>query len=124
MLKGSHYFNLGDHGGVLVAVKYFKTEGWTDELLYSTNEGVEWKRLKFYHEPLRIFGLLTEPGQNTTTFTMFGTASKMDGEEGASETSQEILHLLSRAAAVLPWDQTRRFCPCRHFRDRVDHLDR
>ncbi|TRY76952.1 hypothetical protein TCAL_09210 [Tigriopus californicus] len=79
VLKGSYYFNIGDHGGIIVAVKYFKTEGWTNELLYSTNEGLEWKKVVFYPEPLRIFGLLTEPGQNTTIFTMFGTAKNPEG---------------------------------------------
>lgn len=82
VLKGSYYFNLGDHGGVIVAVKYFKTEGWTNELHYSTNEGVTWKKLTFYKEPLRVFGLLTEPGENTTIFTMFGTAKNPAGGSG------------------------------------------
>ncbi len=72
---------MGDHGGIIVAVKYYKTGGRTNELLYSTNEGVEWKTLIFYKEPLRIFGLLTEPGQNTTTFTMFGTPSPIKGSD-------------------------------------------
>ena len=73
VLKGSWYFNVGDHGGIIVAVKYFKTQGKTNELFYSTNEGIDWKSLVFYHEPVTIFGLITEPGENTTTFTMFGT---------------------------------------------------
>ena len=77
VLKGSYYFNIGDHGGVIVAAKYYKTEGRTDELLYSTDDGLTWNSLRFYHEPLRIFGLLTEPGENTTIFTMFGTASPL-----------------------------------------------
>lgn len=75
VLKGSYYFNVGDHGGIIVAVKYFKTEGKTNQLFYSTDEGITWKNITFYHEPLKIFGLLTEPGENTTVFTMFGTPS-------------------------------------------------
>ena len=54
VLKGSHYFNIGDHGGIMVAVKYFKTEGRTNELMYSINEGVDWKTVKFYEEPLKV----------------------------------------------------------------------
>ena len=69
VLKGSYYFNVGDHGGIIVAVKYFKTEGKTNKLFYSIDEGITWKNLTFYHEPLKIFGLLTEPGENTTIFT-------------------------------------------------------
>lgn len=74
-MKGSYYYNFGDHGGIIVAVKYFKTEGNTNELHYSTDEGISWKTITFYHKPLKIFGLLTEPGENTTMFTMFGTES-------------------------------------------------
>jgi hypothetical protein len=48
VLKGSYYFHIGDHGGVIVAVKYFKTEGATNELLYSTNEGIKWQKIVFY----------------------------------------------------------------------------
>ena len=38
----------------MVAVKYFKTEGRTNELMYSINEGVDWKTVKFYDEPLKV----------------------------------------------------------------------
>jgi len=76
VLQGGYYYNIGDHGGVIVAVKYFKTEGNTDEILYTTDEGVTWNSHKFYHKPIRIFGLITEPGENTTIFTMFGTDVK------------------------------------------------
>ena len=30
---------MGDHGGILVATKYYKLEGPTNELLYSTDDG-------------------------------------------------------------------------------------
>ena len=79
VLKGSYFYNLGDHGGIIVAVKYFKTEGPTSELLYSTDEGLNWKSLKFYDKPLRVYGLLTEPGENTTVFTVFGTEHGVQG---------------------------------------------
>ena len=59
-----------------MAVKYFKTEGDTNTLHYSTDEGLSWHQHKFYPTPIRIFGLMTEPGENTTVFTMFGTEAK------------------------------------------------
>lgn len=79
VLKGSYYFNIGDHGGIIVAVKYYKTEGFTNTLLYSTNEGISWQSLVFYKEPIKVFGLLTEPGETTTTFTVFGTSAASVG---------------------------------------------
>ena len=73
VLKDFYFFNMGDHGGVLVAVKYFKSRGETQELTYSTDEGKTWKTYKFHDEMLRVYGLMTEPGENTTAFTMFGS---------------------------------------------------
>ncbi|XP_047516497.1 sortilin-related receptor-like isoform X1 [Pieris napi] len=76
ILKDYYFFNYGDHGGVLVAVKYFKSRGETRRILYSTNEGMEWNSYEFNEDELRIYGLMTEPGENTTTFTMFGSANE------------------------------------------------
>ncbi|XP_061377044.1 sortilin-related receptor-like isoform X3 [Danaus plexippus] len=76
ILKDYYFFNYGDHGGVLVAVKYFKSRGETRRILYSTNEGIDWQSHQFNADDLRIYGLMTEPGENTTTFTMFGSANE------------------------------------------------
>ena len=38
---------------VFVAVKYFKIEGDTNTLLYSTDEGLSWKEHKYYPTPIR-----------------------------------------------------------------------
>lgn len=46
ILKDYYFFNHGDHGGVLVAVKYFKVRGETREILYSTDEGERWMSFK------------------------------------------------------------------------------
>lgn len=73
ILKTHHFFNYGDHGGVLVAVKYFKSKGETREILYSTDEGDEWKSYEFLSTNLKVYGLMTEPNTNTTIFTLFGS---------------------------------------------------
>lgn len=75
VLKDYYFFNMGDHGGVLVAVKYFKSRGETRDILYSTDEGETWHTHKFNEDMLRVYGLMTEPGENTTVFTMFGSGS-------------------------------------------------
>ncbi|GBP23516.1 Sortilin-related receptor [Eumeta japonica] len=75
ILKDYYFFNYGDHGGVIVAVKYFKIRGETRKILYSTNEGIDWHSYQFNADDLRIYGLMTEPGENTTTFTMFGSSN-------------------------------------------------
>ncbi|XP_055591990.1 sortilin-related receptor-like [Uranotaenia lowii] len=73
ILKDYHFFNMGDHGGILVAVKYFKSKGETNEILYSTDEGEKWLSAPFHSNNLKVYGLMTEPDTNTTIFTLFGS---------------------------------------------------
>lgn len=73
ILKDYHFFNMGDHGGILVAVKYFKSKGETNEILYSTDEGEKWMSTDFHSTNLKVYGLMTEPDTNTTIFTLFGS---------------------------------------------------
>uniref|UniRef100_A0A336L6F8 Sortilin-related receptor n=1 Tax=Culicoides sonorensis TaxID=179676 RepID=A0A336L6F8_CULSO len=73
ILKNYYFFNMGDHGGVLVAVKYFKSKGETNEILYSTDEGETWIPHPFHANDLKVYGLMTEPNTNTTMFTLFGS---------------------------------------------------
>jgi hypothetical protein len=40
---------------------------------YSTDEGLTWKRYNFTTKPIHVYGLLTEPGETTTIFTIFGS---------------------------------------------------
>lgn len=40
---------------------------------YSTNEGETWKTFNFSDSPLIVYGLLTEPGEKSTVFTIFGS---------------------------------------------------
>lgn len=75
VLTDYYFFNMGDHGGVLVAVKYFKLRGETRDISYSIDEGETWQTLEFTEKMLRVYGLMTEPGENTTVFTMFGSGS-------------------------------------------------
>ncbi|XP_055389216.1 sortilin-related receptor-like [Condylostylus longicornis] len=76
ILKTYHFFNFGDHGGILVAVKYYKSKGETREILYTTDEGENWERYSFHEEDLKIYGLMTEPNSNTTIFTLFGSQTE------------------------------------------------
>lgn len=40
---------------------------------YSTNEGETWKVFTFSEKPVFVYGLLTEPGEKSTIFTIFGS---------------------------------------------------
>jgi len=74
VLRGRHYYGIVDHGGVIAAVDQY---GLTDTLQYSWDEGNTWKTFKFLDEnssyKLRVYGLLVEPGEASTIFTLFGS---------------------------------------------------
>ncbi|XP_067129295.1 sortilin-related receptor-like [Centruroides vittatus] len=76
VLYGTYLYNFGDFGGVLLAVQYSSKS--TNEVLYSLDEGEVWTPLKLYNDDttIRVYGLMTEPGEKTTIFTVFG--SKLD----------------------------------------------
>ncbi|OQV25845.1 Sortilin-related receptor [Hypsibius exemplaris] len=69
-LKGVYHFAVGDHGGLIVAVN---AAGRTQELLYTTDEGANWKGVKIADQRVRILSVLTEPGERQTVFSLFGT---------------------------------------------------
>ncbi|CAH1796241.1 unnamed protein product [Owenia fusiformis] len=70
VLKGQYFYAFGDHGGVIVAAKQ---NGSTNEIRYSLNEGETWTSYVFSPYKIHIYGLLTEPGEKTTIFTLFGS---------------------------------------------------
>lgn len=67
--KGGGYYNWADHGGI---VAYVKKDVKINMLHYSIDGGHTWKDIRFYSEPIRVYALLTEPGQTSTVFTAFG----------------------------------------------------
>ncbi|XP_069038470.1 sortilin-related receptor [Lepisosteus oculatus] len=69
-LAGPHYYSWGDHGGILVAIAQ---GGPTTHLKFSTNEGETWKEFAFSQSSVVVYGLLTEPGEKSTLFTVFGS---------------------------------------------------
>ena len=46
----------------------------TNEVRYSIDEGESWYSEVFYKaEKIYVYGMMTEPGEKTTTFTVFGS---------------------------------------------------
>lgn len=97
-LRELYFFNMGDHGGILTAVKYYKSKGETRHILYSIDEGENWNKTVFHNEEMRLYGLMTEPGENSTVFTMFGSLPeahqwiivKVDFEKVFNKTCAEV----------------------------------
>lgn len=70
ILLDGHFFTFGDHGGLIVAIKQATL---TDTVLYSWNNGETWTSLKITDRKIWVYGLLTEPGEKTTVFSIFGS---------------------------------------------------
>ncbi|GAB6018639.1 hypothetical protein CHUAL_000319 [Chamberlinius hualienensis] len=73
VLSSDYLYAFGDHGGIIVAVKFYKAQGGTKEILYSTDEGETWNSHQFSESEISIYSLLTEPGEHTTRFMLFGS---------------------------------------------------
>ncbi|XP_048015876.1 sortilin-related receptor [Megalobrama amblycephala] len=69
-LVGPHFYTWGDHGGILMAIAQ---GGSTRTLKFSTNEGETWKEFQFSEQEVYVYQLLTEPGEKSTIFTIFGS---------------------------------------------------
>lgn len=74
MLKENAYFNMGDHGGIIVAVKFNqKSVNSSFEIMYSLDVGETWQYYKMDNMTLKLYSLMTEPGENTTVFSLFAS---------------------------------------------------
>lgn len=71
VLNGSYSFAMGDHGGIIVAVKHLEE---TSSVIYSVNEGLSWQSMSFMNQDkMVVYGLLTEPGSRTGVFSLWGS---------------------------------------------------
>jgi len=76
MLQGPlWWYSLGDHGGIFIAVP---RDSLTNLIYYSWNGGKTWYIYKFLKSSnLYVHGLLTEPGEKSTEFTIYGSIPRM-----------------------------------------------
>lgn len=69
-LKGPHYYQIADQGGLLVAVP---ADTLTPNVIkFSTDEGGCWHEYKFTEEPIIFKKLLTEPGNKEMSVAIWG----------------------------------------------------
>lgn len=73
VFDGRHIFNMGDFGGVIVAVKHYSKSNITDRLQYSLDEGETWSTLRFINQSIKVYSVLIENGEKTSKFTIFGS---------------------------------------------------
>ena len=65
-LVGSWGVTVADHGGLMVAVPDYHQNP-AIQLFYTCSEGVTWTGFQFSLTPMTVFGVITEPGEYTTT---------------------------------------------------------
>ena len=65
-LTGSWGVTVVDHGGLLVAADDYHKEP-SRRLKYSCNEGISWDEYTYTDTETTIYGITTEPGEETTT---------------------------------------------------------
>jgi len=74
--KGSHIYEYGDHGGLIVMAF---DEGPTDHVLYSWDEGLNWKPFYFGDEKIEVENVIIEPTATSIKFIVYGYKSDKDG---------------------------------------------
>ena len=65
-LIGSYGVTVVDHGGLLVAADDYHHEP-SRVLKYSCNEGLSWSSYSYVTTDMTVYGVVTEPGEETTT---------------------------------------------------------
>eukprot|EP00947_MAST-08B_sp_MAST-8B-sp1_P000244 g244.t1 len=69
VMKGSHIYEFGDHGGLILMAKDQEA---TDELLYSHDEGLSWKRFKFSQTKMEVNNIIIERTAAAQQFLVYG----------------------------------------------------
>ena len=74
--KGSHIYEIGDHGGIIVLAN---DQSATDTILYSWNEGLTFEELKFTDSPIEINNIIIEPTNTGSSFIVYGNSEMGSG---------------------------------------------
>lgn len=65
--KDAHMWEFGDSGSILVMAN---DEEPTDHVLFSTDEGLNWREYKFSNEKMRIYSIVTVPSDTSRRFIL------------------------------------------------------
>ena len=77
--KGSHIYEFGDHGGIIVMANDQKA---TNKLYYTLDEGLTFDFVEFWDQEVEIVNIITEPSNVAKRFLVYGeTAVKSNTNE-------------------------------------------
>lgn len=74
--KDAHMWEFGDSGSILVIAN---DEEPTDRVLFSTDEGLNWREYRFSDEKIRINAIVTVPEDTSRRFILFGNRLRTTG---------------------------------------------
>jgi hypothetical protein len=74
--KDAHMWEFGDSGSILIMVN---DEQATNFLLFSTDEGLNWREYKFSDRPMRVNAIVTVPMDTSRKFLLFGDFTQSPG---------------------------------------------
>lgn len=77
--QGSHTYEIGDHGGLIVIAEDVKS---TNKIYYSWDEGLNWQVLKITNDPINIKNIIIEPTSTALHFVIYGETSLKKGKKG------------------------------------------
>ena len=71
--KEAHLWEFGDSGSILVMIN---DEQPTDHVLFTTDEGLNWREYKFTNEKIRVRSIVTVPSDTSRRFILFGSYAR------------------------------------------------
>ena len=74
--KDAHLWEFGDSGSILVMIN---DEEPTDHVLFTTDEGINWREYKFTNEKIRVRSIVTVPSDTSRRFVLFGGYARSPG---------------------------------------------
>lgn len=72
--KDAHLWEFGDSGSVLIMAN---DEEPTDHVLFSTDEGLNWREYKFTTEKMRVRSIVTVPSDTSRRFILMGNYPRL-----------------------------------------------
>ena len=75
--KGSHIYELGDHGGLIVLAD---DQSPTNQIIYSWDEGLTWQELRFSEEKMIVKNIIIEPTSTSQNFIVYGETQSKKGK--------------------------------------------
>ncbi|OAX38327.1 Oligoxyloglucan reducing end-specific cellobiohydrolase, partial [Rhizopogon vinicolor AM-OR11-026] len=92
--KDAHLWEFGDSGSIIVIVN---DEEPTDHVLFTTDEGLNWREFKFSNEKIRVKDIMTVPEDTSRKFTLLG---KYPGSGGSVIVHLDFSSLTHRQCVV------------------------